>query len=124
MRANRITKRNSGSQLVTPPFELKPSSDSPQPSWNTRTSTPYAAPTESRLRMIALIGITIERKVTSINRKVSPKTNAKISGSLLLSWFLSSTESAASPVTFTLAPSTPPIVAGTMSSRISFRAFD
>ena len=35
--------------------------------------------------MIALIGITIDRKVTSISRNASPNTKAKISGSLLLS---------------------------------------
>jgi hypothetical protein len=36
--------------------------------------------------MIALIGITIERNVTSSSRNASPSTKAKISGSLLLSW--------------------------------------
>ena len=35
--------------------------------------------------MIALIGITIERNVTSMSRKARPNTKAKISGSLLLS---------------------------------------
>ena len=34
--------------------------------------------------MIALIGITIERNVTSMSRNASPNTKAKISGSLLV----------------------------------------
>ena len=58
--------------------------------------------------MIALIGITIERKVTSISRNASPNTKAKISGSLLFSWLAKSSELAASPLTLTVVPSTPP----------------
>ena len=67
--------------------------------------------------------MTIERKVTSSSRNASPNTKAKISGSLFLRLLLKSAEPAASPVTFTVVPSTPPTVAGMMSSRISSRAF-
>ena len=67
--------------------------------------------------------MTIERNVTSNSRNASPKTKAKISGSLLLRLLLKSADPAASPVTLTVVPSTPPTVAGMMSSRISFRAF-
>ena len=72
--------------------------------------------------MIALIGITIERKVTSSRRNASPKTKAKISGSLLFSWLAKSWELAASPLTLTVVPSTLPTVAGMISSRSSLRA--
>ena len=44
--------------------------------WKTRTSTPYAAPTESRLRTIAFSGTTIERKATSSSRNANASTNA------------------------------------------------
>ena len=54
--------------------------------------------------MIALIGITIERKVTSSSRNASPNTKAKISGSLLFSWLAKSSELAASPLTLTVVP--------------------
>ena len=57
--------------------------------------------------MIALIGITIDRKVTSSSRNASPNTKAKISGSLLFSLLAKSSELAASPVTLTVVPSTP-----------------
>ena len=46
----------------------------PLPFWNISTSTPYAAPTDSRFNRIALIGITIERNVTSNSRNARPKT--------------------------------------------------
>ena len=70
-----------------------------------------------------MIGITIERKVTSISRNASPNTKAKISGSRLLSWLAESADMAASPLTLTLAPSTRPTVAGMISSRSSSSAF-
>ena len=41
---------------------------SPQPCWKTSVSTPKAAATDSRLSTIALIGITIDRNVTSSSR--------------------------------------------------------
>ena len=72
--------------------------------------------------MIALIGITIERKVTSSSRNASPNTKAKISGSLLFSLLAKSSELAASPLTLTVVPSTAPTVAGMISSRSSLRA--
>ena len=47
-----------------------------RPSWNTRTSSPNAAPVESRFSRIALIGMTIERNATSSSRNDSARTNA------------------------------------------------
>ena len=41
-----------------------PSSCEPQPHWNTATTTPYAAPTESRLSTAALTAMTIDRNAT------------------------------------------------------------
>ena len=83
---------------------------------------PYAAPTESRLSRIALIGITIERNVNNKSRNASENTNPKISGRRSLTSARKSFDWAALPLTFTVAPSTLPIVAGTISSRISSRA--
>ena len=65
---------------VIAPVDSKPSSDSPWPSWKTSTSTPYAAPTDSRFSTIALSGITIERNVTSSSRNARPSTNANTIG--------------------------------------------
>jgi hypothetical protein len=121
----RITNRKSGSQSVTPPTDLKFSSDSRLPSWKTRTSTPYAAPTESRLSTIALIGMTIERKVRSSRRKASPSTYAKTIGARAFIVSLKSLEPAVHPVTFASAPGTLPIVAGMTSLRsVSSARFD
>ena len=72
--------------------------------------------------MIALIGITIERNVTSISRKASANTKAKISGSRSTSWSRKSCDWAAGPLTLTVTPSTLPIEAGMISSRISSSA--
>ena len=69
-----------------------------------------------------MIGITIDLNVTSISRNARPNTNAKISGSLLFRLLAKSAELAASPLTLTLAPSTAPRVAGTISSRSSLSA--
>jgi len=65
---------------VIEPVDLKPSSDSRWPYWKIHTSTPYAAPTDSRLSTTALAGITIERKVTSSSRNAVESTNANTSG--------------------------------------------
>ena len=67
----------SGSHDAIAPFEWKPSRPSAHVCWKTSTSSPYAAPTESRLSSTALIGITIERNVTSSSRKQSASTNAE-----------------------------------------------
>ena len=61
----------------------KPSSSLPTPFWNTSTSSPYAAPTASRLSTIATAGITIERNATVSRMKLSPSTNANTIGSQL-----------------------------------------
>ena len=49
----------------------------PQPFWNTMTRMPYAAATDSRLRIIAFAGITIDRNITNNKRNARPRTNAK-----------------------------------------------
>ena len=75
---------------MTPPFDLKPSAFCRCPYWKTQTRTPYAAPTESRLRTIALSGITIERKVTMSRQNASPSTNANTHGARDFIWRLKS----------------------------------
>ena len=96
---------------------MKRSSDSRFPFWKTRTSTPYAAPTESRLSTIALMGMTIERKVSSSSTNASPSTKAKTIGARAFIVSLKSLEPAVQPVTFVSVPGTLPIVAGMTSWR-------
>jgi hypothetical protein len=50
------------------------------PSWVTRTNSPYAAPTESRFMITALIGTTMERKTTISRMKLRPRTKRKTIG--------------------------------------------
>src|SRR5262249_3848370 len=98
-RPNRTTNRNSGIQEVIDPVDLKSRNDSRWPCWKIHTSTPYAAPTDSRLSRIALIGITIERNVSSSNTNASPRTNANTIGARDLLLELKSAFPADSPVT-------------------------
>ncbi len=65
---------------MIPPIAVKPSSDCRWPSWKIQTRTPYAAATESRLRTIALTGMTIERNVVMSSRNASVSTNTKTHG--------------------------------------------
>jgi len=54
-----------------------PISPAPQPCWNTATIAPYAAPAESRLSVIVVAAITIERNAVSIRMNVITRTNTK-----------------------------------------------
>ena len=54
----------------------------PQPHWKTATTTPYAAPTDSRLRIAALTEITSERNATVSRTRASSSTTARISQSI------------------------------------------
>ncbi len=75
-----MTNRNSGSQVMIAPVEENPSSPSAHEFWNTSTSSPYAAPTDSRFITIALSGTTSERNASSSSTKLRPSTSAKIHG--------------------------------------------
>ena len=88
-----------GSQKAIPPFDWKFRRFSPQPYWNTATSTPYAAPTESRLRTIALPAITRERNEISRSRNANVSTKPNTSGHECLRSAFASTEAAVPPVT-------------------------
>src|ERR1700750_83800 len=79
-RPNSTVNRKSGSQVTTAPLEWKPSNPWRWPYWKIQTSTPEAGATDSRVRVIALIGITIERNVTSSRRKAKPSTKANTIG--------------------------------------------
>ena len=50
----------------------------PQPHWNTATTTPYAAPTDSRLRIAAFTEMTSERNAI-VSRTSDSSTTARIS---------------------------------------------
>ena len=79
-----------GSHCAMPPFDLKFSRCSPQPYWKTATTTPYAAPTESRLSTTALAAITIDRNATSSRPNARSSTNPKTSGAdCFIAWFAS-----------------------------------
>ena len=67
--------------------------------------------------MIALIGMTIERKVKSSRRNAAVRTKAKTIGACDLLVSLKSFDSAVKPVTSAVTPGTAPIVAGMIVSR-------
>ena len=100
-----------------PPTELKPSKDSRWPSWKIHTSTPYAAPTDSRFSTIAVAGITSERKVTSSSRNASASTNTKTHGARAFMRSLKSLDIAVLPVTDAFTPGSRSSVAGRTCSR-------
>ena len=80
-RPNRTEKRKSGTQVLTSSVSRSPKSSLPIPFWKTSTIRPYAAPTESRLRRIALNESTIERNAIVRRTKLRRSTNAMILGS-------------------------------------------
>ena len=55
----------------------------PQPHWNTATTTPYAAPMESRLRMTAFSGTSTDRKTVMSRMKLKSSTAPMNHGSRL-----------------------------------------
>jgi hypothetical protein len=82
-----------------PPFDWKPRKLSPQPHWNSATSTPYAAPTESRLSTIAFTAITIDLNETSSRMKAKTRTKPNTMGAFAFSSAFSSADWAVGPVT-------------------------
>ena len=62
---------NSGSHASITGTVWKPSGPASQPFWKTATSTPYAAPTDSRFITIAFSGTTSERKTSSSSTKLN-----------------------------------------------------
>ena len=80
-------------------------------------STPYAAPTDSRLSTIALAGMTIERNVTSSSRNASDEHEHEDQGARDFISSLKSKEPAVSPVTGASAPGSRPSGPGMTSSR-------
>ena len=82
-----------------PPVDLKFSSDSPLPSWNTHTSTPSDAPSETTLINRALIGIRIEPVSRNSRTKVARMTMAIAIGARAASASVKSTSAAVCPVT-------------------------
>jgi hypothetical protein len=75
--ANSITGMNdtTGTPLSTP------SRPAPTPSWNTATTTPYAAPTDSRLKTAETSGIQSDRNAAISSSTESPITTPMNSGS-------------------------------------------
>ena len=69
-----------GTQLSITLDDSIPSRPPRMLSWNTATTTPYAAAVESRLSRIALTGITIEWNTISSRMNDRPSTNANTAG--------------------------------------------
>src|ERR1700722_12844812 len=61
---NKITNRNTGTQVVTGIRSGNPNSPRSQPSWVTSTSTPYEALIDSRFMTAALSATVTDRNTT------------------------------------------------------------
>src|SRR3954447_1087623 len=83
----------------TEPVESKSSRPDRCPSWNTHTSAPKLAPSDSTFISSALTGTTTEPVMRNSSTKVASATNPRTKGSRDSSAALSSTVSAARPVT-------------------------
>src|SRR5262249_39516703 len=57
-----------------------PSNDAPQPCWKTATTTPYAAPMDSKLNAPDTNGTQSERNATISSSTLSPTTRARKTG--------------------------------------------
>ena len=71
----------------------------PQPHWNTATTTPYEAPTPSRLSAAAFKGTRTERNTSARSRNDNPITTARNTGIRSASLVETSTVRAVPPVT-------------------------
>src|ERR1700710_1950231 len=109
---NSTTKRNSGSQETTVPVDVKPSRPSARVDWNTSTSTPQAAPTDSRVSTAAMSATAIERNATVSTTTVSRSTNPNTSGSREAMVAPKSALNAVSPATPVRTPGSAPTVVG------------
>ena len=96
-----MAKRKSGIHAWMTGDSWKPSSPAPTPCWNTSTSIPYDAPTDSRLRMIAFTGNTIERKTSVSMMRLSARISPSTIGRKVLVSSTKSTVSALCPPTKT-----------------------
>ena len=67
-------------------FSWMPINDDPQPHWKIATTTPYAAPTDSRFSTAALVAITTDRNAT-VSRTKASSTTARISQGMRLAIF-------------------------------------
>ena len=99
-RPNKITKRNTGTQVVTGIFSPNPSACPSQPHWVTAVSTPYAAHTDSRFIAAALTAMTTERNTTSSSTMDSATTTPISHGSRLPIRFANVTLPAFGPVRY------------------------
>ena len=71
----------------------------PQPHWKTATRTPYAAPIDSRFIAAAFSGTTTDRNTMVSSRNEMRMTKPMKSGSVSLSWVLTSSVTAVMPET-------------------------
>ena len=69
-----MENRKRGTNTAMCPSEVNPSSRCPHPHWNTATSRPYEAPTDSRFMTTAFSGRISERNAITSNRKDSAST--------------------------------------------------
>jgi hypothetical protein len=93
-----------GNHELIAPVESKSRKLSRFPSWNTQVTIPMAAATERMFSRIALIGITIERKVTRSSANATAKTKANTYQMREAIRSLKSTDPAVKPATPTTSP--------------------
>ena len=80
-RPNKMTNRNTGTQVVTGTFSGNPNKCPSHPFCETMTSAPYAAVMDSRFITAALTAITTERNTTSSSTMDSATTTPISHGS-------------------------------------------
>jgi hypothetical protein len=66
-----------GNRLRIGPVTWIPSSEAPQPHWNTATTTPNVAMTESTKPSVALMGTRIDRNTTIRSSIARPMTTSR-----------------------------------------------
>ena len=99
---------STGTNASIGPVLSTPMRLAPQPRWNTATTTPKPAATDSRFISAAIVGITRLRNTTVRSRNDSSTTTPMNSGSLLASTCEKSSKIAVWPPTSTWMPESPP----------------
>src|SRR5580692_9683087 len=103
-RPNKITNRNTGTQVVTGIFTGNPNTCPSQPHWVTAVSTPYAAQTDSKFISAALTAMTTERNTTSSSPRDSATTTPISNGSRSPIRLVKLTLAAFGPVRYAVSP--------------------
>src|SRR4029450_7092892 len=93
------TKISTGTVMSTMPGGSKPSGPERWPSWNTQTSAPKLAPSDSTFMTIALTGTTTDPVIRNSRAKVASPISPRACGTRLASESRSAPRRGAGPVT-------------------------